>query len=720
MDFNETLTMINTMYQEKSGEYVKKSAELTVQAQLDAKNIKKIGVVKLNLAEVVSGVSSKFFPVSGCPDKKASVCLSIKCNSLGESTIVDNISEASGNSVISMGTEGEYSGPLFNESIETDEETKKTQAPNKKPPMLKKKSDKSETNSFDNIALIKVLQKENQILKSEREELKVQIGILSEKTRNERDQYCENTEKLEAQLETLIKENKKIITEKENLAREIEEFNKRYQEIVEDLDRHKNKYNHADKKKLKDQIKTLKQTVFQKNEENEKLVGKIEELNQEKKGYDQDLLALKNNNQKISRELEALKDDTAPQGSLKEKTQKIIEKLKKELKEAQEEIEDLRAKQTDAISQSQQLKNAHSAIEDSLKEKIRKLEFELSEKNEEINELSLRLEEEIQNVGIIERKTLTEKEETEDKLTKLNKTLKEIHSEKDIVEQNYTNYRRNAEKRKSTTDITVLAKLEATIESKHKEIAVLYTQSKEKDKKISELTIINNSLQTENSLLQEKFKFASISEFSDPATSILTEKICFLETKIKELKIEYSEEKSKLSESIKILENQLEIIENNCKQELKASEEKISSLTIENILLKEKSTEKNQSTDFISSMQIGNYKQDIDLLKLSIAELKGTISKLSEELKTTEQKYQEAKLSIAKKDLEKENTQIKYKEAQEQLREYAAQYTTLEVELYKVNERFGQALNANNALENELQDIKEQIHAYNTYNKIKR
>lgn len=48
---NETLTMINTLYQEKNGSFQKKKAMLTVQAIVDGRGTKRVGQVAINLAD---------------------------------------------------------------------------------------------------------------------------------------------------------------------------------------------------------------------------------------------------------------------------------------------------------------------------------------------------------------------------------------------------------------------------------------------------------------------------------------------------------------------------------------------------------------------------------------------------------------------------------------------------------------------------------------------
>ena len=721
LEINETLTMINTMYQEKSGEFIKKNAELMLIATIENKGSKKLGHVKLDLAEFIAGVSQKIFPISDCPDKKASICLSVVCSPLGNPTIVDNISEASGNSGVSMGTEGEYSGPLFNDSGELEEEQKKKLSSSLKPPRMRKKRNEESENS-DAIALVKILERENNQIKTEKDEIKTQLALIAEKSKTEREYYCAYVEKLEHDIDNnTLKINK--IKEKYKKYKEMSiTADKKIEEINSDFEEYKLRYNHAEKRKTRGEIKVLKAENFEIKENVNKLKQQSEEIYREKHEYELVIQELKSFNDKIAKELvdtreqiqvnieKTLDTSLPPNSSFRKKAQDQMNALKNELKEAHEEIEELRAKQTESISQMQQLKTTNGLNEENLKEQVRKLEYELKDKNDEISELNSRIDEEMHSHQIIERKTIIDKADTEDKVSRLNKSLREMTEEKDIIQQRLIDFQRKQEKEKALANNEIITKFEGTIALNYKEIARLQSLLQDKETEVAELSTLNESLENENYTLQEHLKKASVSEFSDPATSILIEKVAFLEGKIQEIENSHSEEKKKLTESINILEKMIEISDSKHNSEIKEHEDKIELLQIENFNLK--NTKENipeKTVDFLTIMNEENYKQQIDLLNIQISDLNSSANKTSENLKNSEQKYQEIKLSLAKKELEKENIQTKYREAQDQLREYSAQYTMLEVELYKINEKFGQVLNTNNELENELQDIKEQI-----------
>ena len=191
----------------------------------------------------------------------------------------------------------------------------------------------------------------------------------------------------------------------------------------------------------------------------------------------------------------------------------------------------------------------------------------------------------------------------------------------------------------------MLAKLEGTIASNQKEIQRLQALINEKDKQLAAALISIERLESESSLYQDHLKASTVSEFSDPAVTILKEEITYLEEKLSRLEYSFSEEKAKLSETINILEKQMEIMDEKHKERVKEFSDKISSLTVENVLLKEKSVESKslKANEFVSSMNEENYKQNIELLNIQILEYKNAASKLTEELKVAEQKYQETR-----------------------------------------------------------------------------
>lgn len=237
-EINETLTMINTLYQEKNGKFQRKKAQLTVQAIVENKGNKKVGTLSLNIADYSSSpVSNKAFALEGCPDKNARIIISVRAQALGEAMAADNMSEASGVTGFSMGTEGDFKGNLFNEQDLggfEDDQPKVILGSHGKPPLVRtgmmKLPDSGPVNpmkiteAMDNQrikleeetasvkvselkASVQILEKENLQLKSEKDDLKVQLSISLEKSKKERENYFEHMKKLDAEIENLKKKN---------------------------------------------------------------------------------------------------------------------------------------------------------------------------------------------------------------------------------------------------------------------------------------------------------------------------------------------------------------------------------------------------------------------------------------------------------------------------------------------------------------------------------
>ena len=104
--------MINTLYtKKKTNATLDKQAVLTVQALVEGHGAKRVGLVKLNLANYKeAGVENKTFSLTQCADKYGQITLSIKATAVGAvQDGEDVISDAA--SLVSMGTEGNYTGP---------------------------------------------------------------------------------------------------------------------------------------------------------------------------------------------------------------------------------------------------------------------------------------------------------------------------------------------------------------------------------------------------------------------------------------------------------------------------------------------------------------------------------------------------------------------------------------------------------------------------------
>ena len=107
--------MVNTLYtKKKTGKTNEKKAIIMVQAVVEGHGAKRVGLVKLNLANYKeSGVSKKTFPLTQCPDKYGQCILSIRAVPEGQEMEPENASDASGGTWQSTGTDGNYTGPAL-------------------------------------------------------------------------------------------------------------------------------------------------------------------------------------------------------------------------------------------------------------------------------------------------------------------------------------------------------------------------------------------------------------------------------------------------------------------------------------------------------------------------------------------------------------------------------------------------------------------------------
>ena len=714
--------MINTLYQEKSGGYQKKNAVLTVHAIIDKRGSKKIGTVTLNLSELVSvGKNNEAISIGECSDRKAKIWISVKGQALGDS-ISDNQSEASANSA-SIGAEGEFSGSIFHEqeSSELDEESKsKTlQIFSKKPPVFRRGTENSKSSGFEgeeNLRYIEIkaanslLEKENQQLKTEKEDIKIQLSILNEKAKKEREMFCEHANKLDLEIDSFKQEI--LILKNKNAKRkdELSKLRKTNEELLEEIDRSKSNYNSAEKIKLLDEIKHQKLLVFNAQKSMDKLKIEYEDLLNENDMTENLKEQLQSLNLKyladisqLNRKIDEIQDSflkkiPEDQVTWKKKVDSIISELKKELTQAQNERDEAISKQTDMLSEMQKIKKNLSGKDNKLNEKIKDLEFKIDEKDQEISYLAERLEEEVKNSKNYERKTICEKEEFDGKLQKLNKTVKELAYEKASVEKDYLDHQRKYVRNRSETDVNSLEKLQKSLAYYQTELQKLKNLISQKEAENQELTERIYHLEH----AEEVYELGS----DDLGSSFSKEQVKTLKGKI----INSDNEKSSLLEKIKILEKQLELSIAKTREIQKSYDNQIADLRIQIITLQDKTDELPvNSKSFTESMQEESYKQVIEMKKLEIKELKNLIIKLQEELKSIEKKYMDIKVSMANLDLQKENIFVKYRETQDILREYSNDYTMMEVELYKINERFCQSVNQNNDLENEIQNLKSQI-----------
>jgi len=262
--------MMNTMYQEKSGVFLQKSANLQIFAQTESKKSQKVGEVKLNLVDYMNEpLVQKFFPISGCGDKKAKVSLSIKGRLLGE-TFTENASDASGGSLnVSEDEKSHYS----------EHETSLEKNLYKKPPVFKGHTETTseEKQRIVNLtAKVSMLEKENQQVRSEKEDTKLQLKLLIENSQKERQKFCEHSLKLDETVEELKHSNKKLEKKVQKKNEKLRKQKKDFLEANEEVQTLKSKFTETEKLKLLEVLKGKNRENFELKEEIEQLRNLME------------------------------------------------------------------------------------------------------------------------------------------------------------------------------------------------------------------------------------------------------------------------------------------------------------------------------------------------------------------------------------------------------------------------------------------------------------
>lgn len=734
--------MINTLYEEKSGNFLPKKASLAIIAHIGKRSTKKLGEIHLNLIDYMKeGANRTSFTIQGCPDKKALVVVSVKAQSMGDS-IKDYTSDASGselgveedqlnsgNSSFSKRSEQlscDLTSNVINES-ETNslEEENKIKGQNRKPPIPRKNTDGSkEVEKEEKLRYVEIkaqnslLEKENQQLKSEKDDLRIQMEIVIEKSKKERENFMEHANKIDVDLETIKSENYKF---KEKLRRRKDNYKKVQKELEEvsvELLSLKANFSQSEKLKFIDEIKSLKKQIFDNQNEISKLAALLESDYNEKEIIQNSKDQLQSLNLKQMSEISSLKLKISEQQNLlinkipddqtsyKRKIESVVQDLKKELEYAQNERDDALSHQTDLLSDIHKLKRDFTNKEDELRSKIRKLEFENEEKANEIQFLNERLEDEIKKVSNIERKTLNAKEEFNEKMVKMHKNITEIAKEKESVEKTLMDHQRKALRNRSETDPNGLEKLQKSLNSYTTENSKLRNIIKEKDILIEEL---------KEKVIQIERDFGEVSnhgiftEQVDSNEEMLKERIATLQGQIQNSNQLFVREKNLMLDKTRLLEKELEVAIQKNKDMEKNYETQISALRVENIVLKEHQEKMGNPGN--SQVILGEeaYKQTIEMKKIENKELKTLIVKMQEELKIMEKRYMDFKMNYASLELEKESVSKKYKDIQNSLNEFTASYKLMEEEFYRTNENFGTTLNENNELVNEIQLLKGQI-----------
>ena len=253
-------------------------------------------------------------------------------------------------------------------------------------------------------------------------------------------------------------------------------------------------------------------------------------------------------------------------------------------------------------------------------------------------------------------------------VTDLRRQVQTLEAQKDELEANCSQL--TAEVRRKQSDLeTVKGKCEgleqevATVRAQPSSPGPDLQQRKkvaQMERELKDALAKNARVEEECRELRDQLKQAANTEFSDPATVILTDQVRTLEARLQRFTAGADDEKGEYIRKIDSLEQQLE----TAKAQLR--------------------------------------KRPADRSPIQEEPSK-------EPSRDAEKRYVEAKMTLASVEMEREALIQKYKEAQERLRQYSQQYTELEVEFYKINERFGQTINAQNDLELEIVQLRQQL-----------
>jgi DNA repair exonuclease SbcCD ATPase subunit len=387
--------MINTLYLEKSGKFQRKKAQLTVQAIVENKGTKKVGTLSLNISDYsASPLNNKPFALEGCPDKNARIIISVRAQALGEATAADNMSEASGVTGFSMGTEGDFQGNLFNEQDLggfEDDQPKVIMGSHGKPPLvrpgmmklpdsgpvnpmkiaeamdnqrMKLEEESSAVKTSELKASVQILEKENLQLKSEKDDLKVQLSISLEKSKKERENYFEHMKKLDAEIESLKKKNESLnerVGRRDEKIASLKKENENMLSDMKDLEK-KESGGTEEKEKTKAEIDRLKRKLEESDRKLREAFKDLEKLKDEKHTLESNngqlnvvVSQLRADIENLRHDLSESRDAISVRGShedlafenYKKKTEALINNYKRDIKTLEHEREEALSRQTD-------------------------------------------------------------------------------------------------------------------------------------------------------------------------------------------------------------------------------------------------------------------------------------------------------------------------------------------------------------------------------------
>lgn len=469
VELEETLTMINTLYQKKAGNYMEKKADLTVQAIVEGKGSKSIGGLRLNLADyATAALQRQTFKLEKSPDRYSSITISVRCRGLGEpAPISDNMSDASGDSGASYGTEGDYSGPpLFEQDLTGfEEETKVLPGSGGRPPALIKgkqeqKPKRMEPQAQEMLAQLSILEREKASLQAQKDELQVSYAALVESSRKDREKLLEHITAQDSQLE----EVSSLTDSYKSQLEAAEEDNRRLTQSKKEMQ--------ATVKKLETALADLKEGRSALTDENQRMRRSLEALEEKCKGLQRRFNeALAEKTKQESSLIEAQSEVETLQQALNQRGQGADESAhRRQLDVMRAEMEKreklLKEEVSEAKAELERAENAHTRKNAELTVQLTTLQAKLQQESDRADKEQAARE-------LLESQLAADSEDFASKVNRMTINMKQVQTQRDQLEETLTRRFRAPEPENSTVLAAKVEDLETQLARQRDVIAQL-------------------------------------------------------------------------------------------------------------------------------------------------------------------------------------------------------------------------------------------------------
>eukprot|EP00359_Climacostomum_virens_P000633 CAMPEP_0204897588 /NCGR_PEP_ID=MMETSP1397-20131031/821_1 /ASSEMBLY_ACC=CAM_ASM_000891 /TAXON_ID=49980 /ORGANISM="Climacostomum Climacostomum virens, Strain Stock W-24" /LENGTH=719 /DNA_ID=CAMNT_0052065359 /DNA_START=802 /DNA_END=2961 /DNA_ORIENTATION=+ len=649
-NIEQSLTMINTLYLKKGG-CVPKKAVLTLKAEVEGHGTKRVGKLELNISDYrETGIQFKEFALQSSFDRNAKIVLSIQSVEIGVPSATDAMSDVSGGSGISMGTDETYTGPPLSGDMGIEEEKRVIPGKSGRPPAV------VSVTKFD-LSPKRVVEKgENDVLRHRILELEEIMKENELKQQTFKDNCTDQLEILEREIQESEEDRSRLIGENNSLKRQVDKLKGQIEALRRELEKveiskasAKSEESEGIEEALQNELHALAALSDRLQKDKitaEKECSKLQaQLSTSRVNYELAQHTIKRLREEIASGRIVSEDDD-PLTIYKRQTDTIISHLKSQLREA----EQFRA---EALKTQEELTMELTNRESSLK--IQQTDESAATRNlrKELGLMKRQLDLAKQAQAKTEKQLAATSDEYKEKLKDALDKLKALEDE--FVASNF-----EVKKLERASRVSIIQEGLSNYQEAADKLKLAET-------KIAQLTLeLHSAKQGNSETLLNKLKIAQDRlENAEYAASV--EKAQHLE-RISQL------EKEQESQEKVILRLKRELSDQNA---LKPSDESLS--------------------------------QSLTLCRLEVEDLKLELDQRKEELSKAESRVLELKMQVANIELERDTISQKCKDAQERLRLFSTQFTTIEVELYKANERYCSAINTNNELEFEMQTLRKQL-----------